>query len=245
LSLFARFCDYCAPNLLMLAGILFLFATNVEAQSKVKVGVSTGYALSKSTFLEPRVDQIFQVYNGHDAYGKLQLRFPLSEGAEFTTGFGLRSRSLKASVSSLGEYFLQTDQLTMIDLPVGFGLAKIIRPRWSIRQLYGMELQVIGGSSGMIPNQPGGPSFLVVANPALHARILLFAEAALSYCTQGDFCLEWSFSYHQGMTGTDSEGQVVWRQPDLNTSREIYSDGSYFATGLGIVIPAAKLSGTH
>ncbi len=214
-----------------------------SGQAGLNIGFSAGYAISANDFQFPGNGEILQPLMAHNSFGGLALTFPLSEEAGITTGFRLRQKSLTASALLDGEVLQESGSYTAVELPLGFCLTKPLGQRMAIRQTYALEMQVLGGSDGYGQTQPGGPAFQVFANPAHRTRLAMSAGATLEYRMLSGLCIDLELGFHQGLTGSMQEGQLVLRSPDEIISRTFFGDGSYFSGGLGISFPANLLTG--
>jgi hypothetical protein len=135
----------------------------------------------------------------------------------------------------------QRDDFSVVELPLGFGLSRHLGQRWTLRQVYSAELQVLG--SGAAPNLTlvPGPVFQVLANPERHVQGALSVQAELGYCTATHFCLDLHAGYHQGFSGTQAVATAVLRSPDRIQLYPLTQSGSYFSTGLALSLPAGRL----
>jgi len=235
--------QFWVPDSLALLWLALFFAlcSNSNAQTGPKVGVSAGYAVQEAQIPQSMADPALQALPGHNAYVGLDLRFPLSDDAELRTGFRLRNQTTTVLLNLPGSEEMQRDDFSVVEIPLGFGLKRALGQRWTIRQVYAFEMQVLGSGSSTEPISPLGPVFQVLAQPQKHIRAALSVQGELGYCTSSNFCVELHASYHQGITGSQEVAAAVLRNPDQYWVYPLMQTGSYFSTGLALSLPAGKI----
>jgi len=225
--------------------LLFAFwlghSGSTYAQSGPRIGISSGYALQEAQIPKPITQAPLTVLPGHNAYLGIDLRFPLAEQAELRTGFRLRNQTTSVRWNISGSAQNQRDDFSVVELPLGFGLSRNLGQHWTLRQVYGAELQVLGSGSATDPSPGTGPVFQVLARPERHVQGALSVQAELGYCTAANFCLDLHAGYHQGFSGTQTVATAVFRSPDLTQVYPLTQSGSYFSTGLALSLPAGRV----
>ncbi|MBI1193641.1 MAG: hypothetical protein GC205_10785 [Bacteroidetes bacterium] len=226
---------------LLFWSLLLTIPTECNAQTGLKVGLSAGYALQHSQIPPAIADPTLEVRPGQNAFVGLDLHFPLSDDAELRTGFRLRNQTTVVVWNQPGSAQRQQNDFSVVELPLGFGLKRALGQRWTIGQVYALEMQVLGSGSAAEPVPPSGPVFQVLAQPQRHVQAAVSVQAELGYCTRANFCLDLQVSYHQGIAGTQQVAVAVLRNPDQNWVYPMTQSGSYFSTGLAFSLPAGRI----